>query len=313
MSRLNTDLNMTYITLVGHVELLKYRHLYFVIMLIVYSLILFCNLTIVCLIVTHQRLHQPMYVFIAALLLNSCLFSTLIYPKLLVDFLSDKQIISFSQCTLQSFLYYSLEGSEFLLLAVMAFDRYLSICKPLRYPAVMRRTTIAALLVFAWLVPACHLLPSFFFVFTLKLCRFSLNGIFCNNAISRLYCSRPQTIYVLYGTFVLLDTTFVPFLFIVFTYSRIALVLHRSCREIRAKAVQTCLPHLLVLISFSCLCSYDVISARLRTELPRTLHFVMTFQMVLYHPLINPVIYGLKMKEISRHLLKLFCGRKLSN
>uniref|UniRef100_A0A672GUA2 Olfactory receptor n=1 Tax=Salarias fasciatus TaxID=181472 RepID=A0A672GUA2_SALFA len=305
MDKLTSQFNVTYITLVGHVELLKYRHLYFVIMFIVYTLILLCNFTIICLIMTHRSLREPMYIFIAALLLNSVLFSTVVYPKLLIDFLSDKQVISFSLCALQSLFFYSLEGSEFLLLAVMAFDRYVSICKPLQYPTIMRKTTVSILLILAWLVPACHLLPSFFWVFSLKLCRFTLKGIFCNNAMSRLYCQRPQITYALYGAFIILNTTFMPFLFILFTYTRIVIVLYKSCKEVRMKAVQTCLPHLLVLISFSCLCSYDIIIARLKAGLPTTVHFVMTLQVILYHPLFNPVIYGLKMKEISKHLMKL--------
>ncbi|KAM8748568.1 olfactory receptor 6K3-like [Acanthopagrus schlegelii] len=80
---------------------------------------------------------------------------------------------------------------------------------------------------------------------------------------------------------------------------------------ITKKAAQTCLPHLLVLISFSCLCAYDVVIVCLEFDFPRTASFIMTLQAVLYHPLFNPIIYGLKMKEITKHLKRLFCQAKV--
>ncbi|XP_028250315.1 olfactory receptor 6N2-like [Parambassis ranga] len=306
MDGTNHGLNVTYITFVGHVELDKYRFLYFMVTFVVYILILCTNSTILCLIWIHKNLHQPMYIFIGALLLNSVLYSTTIYPKLLIDFLSDRQVVSYSMCILQCFVYYSLNGSEFFLLSVMAYDRYVSICKPLRYASIMRKTTVSILLVLAWLLPACQLVPSVVLGNSLEICSFTLNGIFCNNAMSKIYCMKSQASYIVYGAFIVLTTVLLPLLFILFTYTKILIAAYRSCRDIRKKAAQTCLPHLLVLISFSCLCSYDVIIARLEINLSNTARFIMTLQLVIYHPLFNPIIYGLKMQEISKHLRRLF-------
>ncbi|XP_017287295.1 olfactory receptor 6K3-like [Kryptolebias marmoratus] len=300
------EFNVTWITFGGHVELQKYRFLYFVIMFTVYILIIFSNSAILCLIWIHKNLHEPMYVFIAALLCNSLLFSTNIYPKLLIDFLSDKQITTYTSCSCQGFIYYSLSGSEFLLLSAMAYDRYVSICKPLQYQTIMRNTTVTILLVLAWLLPACQLVPSILMGNSLKLCKFTLNGIFCNNAVSKLYCMSSTGPYIVYGVIIVTNTVFVPFIFILFTYSKILVISYRSCPDVRKKAVQTCSPHLLVLISFSCLCSYDIIIARLEIDLPKIARFIMTLQVVLYHPLLNPIIYGLKMKKISKHLKRIF-------
>ncbi|KAM9342314.1 LOW QUALITY PROTEIN: olfactory receptor 2A5-like [Pholidichthys leucotaenia] len=303
--------NITYITFGGHVDLYKYRVLYFA-NAFVYILILCCNSTILCLIWIHKSLHEPMYIFIAALLLNSVLFSTNIYPKLLIDFLSDQQVISYSHCSFQAFVYYSLIGSEFLLLSAMAYDRYVSICKPLQYSTIMRNITVGVLLVLSWVLPAGQLAPSLVLSNNSKLCGFTLNGIFCTNALSKLYCMKSTMSYVIYGVFILVNTVFLPFLFIVFTYIRILVICYQSCREVRRKAAQTCLPHLLTLLSFSCLCSYDVIIARLEIDLTRKARFIVTLQVILYHPLFNPIIYGLKMTEISKHLKKLFCQGKFN-
>ncbi|XP_030613298.1 olfactory receptor 2T27-like [Archocentrus centrarchus] len=312
MEQMNDEFNVTYITFGGHVDLQKYRFLYFAIMFIVYILILCSNSTILCLIWIKKSLHEPMYIFIAGLLLNSVIFSTNIYPELLIDFLSDKQITTHSLCSIQAFIYYSLTGSEFFLLAAMAYDRYVSICKPLQYPTLMKKTTVTVLLVSAWLLPACQLFPSVVMSHSYKICNFTLNGIFCNNAISKLYCDTSRATYIIYGVFILLNTVVLPLLFILFTYSKIFVICYRSCREVRKKAAQTCLPHLLVLVSFSGLCSYDIIIARLEINLPKAARFIMSLQLVLYHPLFNPIIYGLKMREISKHLKKLFCKCKLS-
>uniref|UniRef100_A0A3B3CC62 Olfactory receptor n=1 Tax=Oryzias melastigma TaxID=30732 RepID=A0A3B3CC62_ORYME len=304
------DLNITYITFTGFVDLQSYRLLYFVIMFTVYVSIIFGNLTIFCLICIHKSLHEPMYIFIAALLLNSLLFSTNIYPKLLIDFLSDQQIISLSLC--HFFIYYTLCGAEFLLLSAMAYDRYVSICKPLQYASIMNRSTVSILLVLSWLLPACQLIPSLFMISNLEMCHFSLKGIFCNNGISKLYCMNSATTYVVYGVFIILTTIFIPMIFIIFTYTKILLVSYRSSMNVRRKAAQTCSPHLLVLISFSCLCSYDIVIARLQVDLHKTARFIMTLQVVLYHPLFNPIIYGVKVKKISELLKRLFLQGKIT-
>ncbi|XP_038575941.1 olfactory receptor 6N2-like [Micropterus salmoides] len=303
------EFNVTYVTLAGYVQVDEYRFLYFVIMLTVYILILCSNCTIVYLIWIHQSLHEPMYIFIAALLLNSVLFCTAIYPKLLIDVLSDKQIISYSACLFQFHMFYSVGGSEFLLLAAMSYDRYVSICKPLQYPTIMNKTTVCIFLVLAWILPASQVAVPAALSANQKLCSFILKAIFCNNTVYKLQCvvSRAQ---IIYDMVVLLNVALLPVLFILFTYTRIFLITYRSSREVRKKAVQTCLPHLIVLINFSCLCAYDVITVRLESDFPITVRLIMTLQIVMYHPLFNPIMYGLKMREISKHLKKLFCPAK---
>ncbi|XP_030613290.1 olfactory receptor 4C12-like [Archocentrus centrarchus] len=303
------ELNVTYITLDWYVEVNKYRYIYFFVMCILYILIICSNSTIVYLIWTHKNLHEPMYIFIAALLLNCVLYSTNIYPKLLIDFLSEKQVTSYSACLFQFFMFYTLGSSEFILLAGMAYDRYVAICKPLQYQTIMTKTTVSIFLVIAWLFPALHVAVQTIGSAEAKLCNFNLKGIFCNNAIFTLECERSRLITV-FGVVCLFDLGILPMLFIVFTYMNIFIVSYRSCKEIRKKAAETCLPHLLVLISISCLSIYDISIARVESDFPKTARLIMTLQIVLYHPLFNPFIYGLKMKEISKHLKNL-CQAKI--
>ncbi|XP_056245675.1 olfactory receptor 6N2-like [Seriola aureovittata] len=302
---MDSKINVTYITLDGYVEINKYKYLYFMIMFTCYILIICCNSTIVCLICIHQNLHEPMYIFIAALLINSVLYSTALYPKFLIDFLSEKQIITYPACLFQWFIYYSLGGSEFLLLSAMAYDRYVSICKPLQYPTIMRTKTINILLLLAWLLPACLVAVQTVLNANKKLCNFTLKGIACNSSVYKLHCVSSPVLNI-YGLVLFVKAVIFPLIFVLFTYSRIFIISYRSCREVRKKAAQTCLPHLMVILNFSCLSAYDILLLRMETNFPKTVRFIMTLQLVIYHPLINPIIYGLKMKEIYKHLKRLF-------
>ncbi|XP_030284961.1 olfactory receptor 11A1-like [Sparus aurata] len=306
---MDDGLNVTYITLDGYVELNKYRYLYFVIMLTAYILIICSNSIIVYLIWRHQNLHEPMYIFIAALSVNSVLFSTAIYPKLLIDSLSEKQIISHGACFFQWFVFYSSGGSDFLVLAAMAYDRYVSICKPLQYATIMRTTTVNICLGLAWLLPACQVAGGVAMIANRQICNFSLEGIICNSLVQKLICVSSRVIYV-YGMIGMFTIGFFPVFFILFTYTKIFIVSSRSCREVRRKAAQTCLPHLIVLINFSCLFAFDMIIARLEYNFPKVVRLIVTLQMILFSPLFNPIIYGMKMKEISKHLKRLFCSVK---
>ncbi|XP_037646045.1 olfactory receptor 6N2-like [Sebastes umbrosus] len=303
---MDTRLNVTYITFDGHVEVQTYRYLYFVIMFTAYIIIICSNFTIVYIIVIHKSLHEPMYIFIAALLINSVIYSTAIYPKLLIDFLSEKQIISYSACLIQWFTYYSLAGSEFFLLSVMAYDRYVSICKPLQYQTIMRKATVIISLILAWILPACQISVPMIVSANKKLCSFILKGIICNSTVHTLHCVSSRVLNI-YGLFIFVSAVLLPLLFILFTYIRILIISYESSKAVRRKAAQTCLPHLLVLINFSCLSAYDVLLVRMETEFPRTVRLIMALQMIMYHPLFNPIIYGLKMKEIFKHLKRLFC------
>uniref|UniRef100_A0A3P9CUU8 Olfactory receptor n=1 Tax=Maylandia zebra TaxID=106582 RepID=A0A3P9CUU8_9CICH len=285
----------------GFAELHKYRYLYFVIIFTLYILILCFNSTIVCLIWTHKNLHEPMYIFIAALLINSVLYSMIIYPKLLSDVLSEKQMISYPLCLFQGLSYYTSVGSDFLLLAAMAYDRYVSICKPLQYPVIMNRITIYVCLILAWLIPAFETSVMGGLYSNVKLCSFSLTGIFCNNSLYKLQCV-PSVAISIYGVVMLIRIALLPLLFILFTYIRIVRISYHCCREVRKKAVKTCLPHLLVLTNFSCFIFFDIIIVRLDSDLSKTLRLTLTFQSIVFHPLLNPIIYGLKMNEIFKHI-----------
>ncbi|XP_055008350.1 olfactory receptor 142-like [Boleophthalmus pectinirostris] len=304
--------NESFIILDGFMDLEKYRALYFIIMFTAYVLILCSNCTIICLIWIHKDLHEPMYFFIAALLLNSVLFTTALYPKILTDILSEKQVVSYSTCLFQWFTFYAIGGAEFWLLMMMAYDRYMAICKPLQYPTVMNKSKVNMLLAVAWIVPASQLAVAVTAASQRKLCYFIFRGIICNSMIHKLHCVQSVELNI-WGLFGLINVTFVPLIFNCFTYTRIFIITTKRGPEVRRKALQTCLPHIVVLLNFCLLGTFDTLLVRFNIEFPRIVSFFMSFQLILYQPLFNPIIYGLKMKKISTHLKRLYCNRYDSN
>ncbi|KAM9710595.1 olfactory receptor 11A1-like [Menidia menidia] len=311
---MEAELNVTFITLDGFVQLHEFRYLYFVILFPVYILILCFNFTIVFLVLFKKSLHEPMYIFIAALLLNSSLFSTVVFPKLLIDLLSKRQIISPSACFFQHYMFYSVGISELLLLTVMSFDRYVSICKPLQYPTIMTKRTVGILLALAWIIPAFCM--SWFEMvllnFSKQICRFSLDSIYCDSQHYSLLCVQLGLLDIL-TMIILINIVLLPVILICFSYTKIIIISYRSCKEVRKKAAQTCLPHLLVLISYSCLGASKVFAVLFESDLSKTANLIISLQIVMYNPLFNPIIYGLKMKEISKQIKKLLWSYKISS
>ncbi|XP_071372570.1 olfactory receptor 6N2-like [Centroberyx affinis] len=306
-------LNTTYLTLGGYVDVHKYGYFYFVFMLTIFIFIICSNSVIVYLICVHRSLHEPMYIFIAALLMNSVLFSITFYPKLLIDFLSEKQIISYPFCVFQSFLHYSFGGSEFFLLTAMAFDRYVCICKPLQYPTIMRTATLKLILVLAWLLPACELAGSALLATRQKLCKFLLiQKVNCDfYSVAKLTCGDTTEINV-YGFLMVINLIFIPMFFLLFTYTKILIIILKSSKKKKKKALQTCLPHLVAFINFSMLSGYEAIKIRVETSIPQMANFILNLLLISCSSVFNPIIYGLKMKEISKQVKSLLCQDKVN-
>ncbi|XP_071392219.1 olfactory receptor 11A1-like [Centroberyx affinis] len=302
--------NETYLTLAGHARFNKLRYLFFFIFLTVYIFISFTDSLIAFLICSQRSLHKPMYVFIAALLLNSLAGSTTIYPKLLSDFLSERPVVSRSACLCQAFFIYFLGGSAYMLLSVMAFDRYVSICEPLRYATLVSPSAVAALLLLAWLLPAGLVVGAVVLAGRLRLCRFRLDRLYCDiYSFLNLSCGSTLVNNV-YGLLCNATIMFLSIVFVVFSYSRILVVCLRQSGSFRGKAVRTCLPHLLVFINYSVCTVFEIVNNRMQADVDAIVPAVMSISIVIITTLFNPVVYGLKTQEISKRVKKLLCYRR---
>ncbi|KAM9494986.1 olfactory receptor 52K1-like [Clarias gariepinus] len=299
--------NFTYLTLEGHVEIEHYRYIYFTLCLTVYIMIICFNTLVIFIIFRKKHLHEPMYIFIAALLCNALLGSTAFYPKLLIDLLSEKQIVSYKECLFQAFCLYTYGASEFTLLSAMAYDRFVSICKPLHYATLVKMSTVRKILFLSWFLPCCEMGVGITLTSQLQLCKFKFNRIYCDNySIVKLSC-KGTSLSNIYGLLVFITSVFPPVIFMIFSYIRILCVCLKDSKDFRRKALQTCLPHLIIFINFSINICFEIINNRIESkQIPHIITIILSVEYLIIPPLFNPIIYGFKMQEIYIDIKKIF-------
>uniref|UniRef100_F6Z4N8 G-protein coupled receptors family 1 profile domain-containing protein n=1 Tax=Monodelphis domestica TaxID=13616 RepID=F6Z4N8_MONDO len=167
--------NVTEFVLLGLTQNPEIQKILFVLFLPIYILTLGGNLLIVLTVVSSHSLRSPMYFFLAFLSLMDAVYSTAISPKMIIDLLYEKKTISFRACMIQLFIAHLFGGAEVFLLMVMAYDRYVAICKPLYYLIIMRRNTCVLLLVVAWVGVVVLFFVPCIFMYVRPVCTFSID------------------------------------------------------------------------------------------------------------------------------------------
>uniref|UniRef100_A0A286XSE2 Olfactory receptor n=1 Tax=Cavia porcellus TaxID=10141 RepID=A0A286XSE2_CAVPO len=260
------------------------------------------NSLIITIIWADRRLHTPMYFFLSNFSFCECSFITTVIPKLLTIFLSGRQTISFAACFTQAFAFLFLGASGFFLMGVMSLDRYLAICKPLHYPTIMSPRTCILL------VTACFSLGFLLMVIpVIKLSQLSFCGpnviphFFCDlGPLTRLSCPESRSIEALFYNLVSF-LLFTSFLMTVIAYSNIVItILQLPSAKERQRAFSTCSSHLIVLSVMygSCVFIYVKPKRRSRLDSNRVAALVNT----VVTPLLNPVIYTLRNKQVHQAL-----------
>uniref|UniRef100_W5NLP5 Olfactory receptor n=1 Tax=Lepisosteus oculatus TaxID=7918 RepID=W5NLP5_LEPOC len=301
--------DVTVFTLHGLNDTRTNKSIFFTFTVLFYLFIIFFNLILIAAVLLEKSLHEPMYIFICNLCINALYGSAGLYPKLLNDFLSDTHVISYTACITQLFVIYSFVFCEFTILTMMAFDRYIAICRPLEYHAVMTPLTVVKFLMFSWLFPLFEMMIAVLLTLRLPLCGSHIDKFYCENwSVVKLSCV-DTTLNNLYGYILILKYT-VQSLFVIFSY----ILIIRTClmsNESRKKFMQTCLPHLITLISFLVTMLFDVMYTRYGSRnTPQILRNIMAVEFLVIPPLLNPLIYGLNLTQIRRTVFKL-CNRKI--
>lgn len=285
--------NLTMFMNLGH-----YRYPVFIFCLLVYAFIVSSNLAMICIIAREKSLHEPMYVFIAFLSVNSLYGSAGFFPRFLMDILSDELLIRRAACLAQIYVIYTYTSYELTILCIMAYDRYVAVCHPLHYSRKMSARVVAVLLFLALACPACYLAVPINTVVRLRLCGHSIEKVYCATwNIVKLSCSANSVDSI---------GAFFPFGFIVYTYLRIVVSCWRKSQEVRAKVLQRCSPHV---ISFSIYIFTSFSDSALNREPPGTVNpvlaIVVSLEFIVIPPVLNPLVYGLKLPEIRRHIVRL--------
>nr|XP_017514514.2 olfactory receptor 2AJ1-like [Manis javanica] len=260
------------------------------------------NTTIICLIRADPQLHSPMYFLLGQLSLMDLLYIFTFVPKMALDFLSGDHHISFVGCSIQMFLFTSLVGTECLLLAVMAYDRYVAICHPLHYPILMRPRVCTLLVLTSWLGALLNASIHVIYTMNLPYCASrQIHHFFCEIPhLLKLVCadtSQYEKGVLVSGVIFLLP----PISAILASYGRILFTVlgMRSSLGLR-KTLATCSSHLTVVSLF-----YG--AAIFKYFLPKSYHppewdEVLSIFYTILTPTLNPLIYSLRNKDIARAL-----------
>ncbi|XP_036393573.1 olfactory receptor 52D1-like [Megalops cyprinoides] len=295
-----------YFILSAYGEMGNIRYLFFSIIIIMYIMIVFANSLLIALIIVEKSLHEPMYFFMCSLFVNELYGSTSLFPLLLVNMLSDVHEISRFYCVLQIFCVHTYASIEFSNLAVMAYDRYVSICYPLRYNNIMTPTTVYILIAFIWLYSFGKFSVTLSLTMQLQLCGNRIDKVACDNySIVRLACANTRTNNI-YGLFTIILSLGLPVFLIIYSYAEILIICMKSSKQSRQKALSTCTPHLLSLVNFSFGSLFETLQSRFdMTHVPSVIRIILSIYFVMICPLFSPVIYGARTAKIKTAFKKL--------
>nr|XP_012325407.1 olfactory receptor 49-like [Aotus nancymaae] len=287
--------------LLGLSEACKLQMLIFLGLLLTYLLTLLGNLLIVVITLMDRCLHIPMYYFLRNFAVLEIWFTSVIFPKVLTNILTGYKTISLPGCFLQSFLYFFLGTTEFFLLAVMSFDRYVAICNPLRYTTIMSKRVCVQLVLCSWMTGFLLIIVPSFLVLQQSFCVPNIiNHFFCDNfPLLELICADTSLIELL--GFVIANFSLPGTLSMMATcYGHILhTILHIPSAKERQKAFSTCSSHIIVVSLFygSCIFMYIRLGKsdqkEVRNKVIALLNTVVT-------PMLNPFIYTLRNKQVKQ-------------
>ncbi|XP_027785639.1 olfactory receptor 4N4C [Marmota flaviventris] len=293
---------VTEFILLGLTQSQEIQLLVFVLILIFYLIILPGNFLIIFTIRSDPGLSAPLYFFLGNLAFLDASYSFIVAPRMLVDFLSEKKVISYRGCITQLFFLHFLGGGEGLLLVVMAFDRYIAICRPLHYSTVMSPRACYVMLLALWLGGFIHSIIQVALILRLPFCG--------PNQLDNFFCDVPQVIKLACtDTFVveLLMVfnsglmTLLCFLGLLASYAVILCRVHGSSSEGKSKAMSTCTTHvIIILLMFG---PAIFIYTRPFRALPADK--VVSFFHTVIFPVMNPMIYTLRNQEVKISMKKL--------
>ncbi|XP_030042477.1 olfactory receptor 10A7-like [Microcaecilia unicolor] len=273
------------------------QRFFFVLFLLFYILTVMGNLLVLTILTVDPALHTPMYFFLRNLSFVEICFTTVTIPKALVNLLADDRSISFLGCALQVYFFFIFGSEECLLLGIMAYDRYVAICNPLRYTTIMSNKRCVFMIVGSWIMSVLLQSGQIIYVISLSFCN--------SNVIHHFFCDGPSLLGLsctdTYFNNIIrfsADVFFliIPFLIIFSSYIYIiSTVLKMTSREGRSKAFSTCSSHLVVVTLF-----YGTLMVAYLQ--PNTGSVNARFFAVFYcliNPMLNPLIYSLRSKEVK--------------
>ncbi|XP_042554977.1 olfactory receptor 6C6-like [Dipodomys spectabilis] len=282
----------------------------FLFLFVNYILSLMGNFVIILLTLLDPRLKTPMYFFLRNFAFFEICFTSVSIPRLLTSIFTGDKTISYNGCATQFFFHFQLAVTEFYLLAVMSYDRYVAICKPLHYPVIMSSKVCYTLVFSCWLIGYLYNIPSVILASSLDFCASrKIDHFLCDiSPVLQIACDAPH-FFELLAFILCLSTLLFTFSLVALSYSFIIkTILKFPSVQQRKKAFSTCSSHMVVVsITYgSCIFMYLKTSAKDRVTFIKIIALLYTS----VAPLLNPFIYTLRnqqVKEAFKYLLQRFC------
>ncbi|KAH0626301.1 hypothetical protein JD844_001211 [Phrynosoma platyrhinos] len=299
---------LTEFVLLGLSQSWEIQLLLFIFFLFLYVAALFNNIVILLAIIQDPQLYNsPMFFLLGHLAFLDLCMATVTIPRAIVDFLIQRQAISFQSCMAQLFFLHFFGGSEMLLLMLMAYDRYVAICHPLHYASRMSRHHCIGFIFVAWSGGLLH---------TSVQLGFTINAPFCGpNHVDNFFCDIPLLIKLAcidtYHLEVMMVTnsgvmSLVGFISLILSYGLIlSTICSRSTSEGTSKAISTCTSHLIVVTMYFGPCIFIYLRPYTRYVFDKMLSVFYTA----VTPTVNPTVYALKNKEMKAAIGRLFARR----
>ncbi|XP_039074297.1 olfactory receptor 4F4 [Hyaena hyaena] len=280
----------------------EFQILLLVLFFIFYVGIVFGNLLIVITVAFDSHLHSPMYFLLANLSLIDLCLSSVTAPKMIADFFRKRKVISFKGCLAQIFLVHFFGGSELVILIAMAFDRYVAICKPLRYTTIMCDNVCFGIVTAAWGTGFIH---------SVSQLAFAVNLPFCGpNEVDSFYCDLPRVIKLACTNTYRVDVmviansgvlTVCSFVFLIISYAIILVTIQQRPSDKSSKALSTLTAHITVVLLFFGPCIFIY-----AWPFPiKTLDKSLAVFYSVVTPLLNPIIYTLRNKDMKTAMRRL--------
>ncbi|XP_004642180.1 putative olfactory receptor 52P1 [Octodon degus] len=270
--------------------------------------VLIGNGAVLFLVVTEPTLHTPMYLLLALLMVADLISTLALMPKLLCVFWFNNREIAAKACFTQMFFIHGASVVRSALLVAMALDRFVAVCEPLRYNTILSHSLVGRLGLMALTKGVLLILPMPLLLQQLAFCSVVIPHTYCDHmAVVKMACNhtRPNRIY---GLFVILLVVGLDLLLIGFSYALILqAVIRLNSRDATFKALNTCSAHLFVIALTYAPALFSSITHRIGHHIPPHTHILLANLYLLLPSVFNPVIYGIKMKEMRGKVAQCLC------
>ncbi|KAM9319764.1 olfactory receptor 1500-like [Gastrophryne carolinensis] len=300
----NISTSNTNFILVGLVELEDFSYLYAILVLALYSTIMFVSSTIVYVTWIEETLHKPMYIFIGNFVFNVMYGSSNYLPKLVVDLFSKRSTISLSSCLSQAFFTQSYFSVEIFTFMVMAYDRYLAVGYPLRYPTLMTNVTVKKIILAIWTYVVVCISLVVWLAARLTFCGVNINNVYCETmSLLRLACS-DISINNIYGTTYTLSMTISCILVVLYCYIRTAVICLKHTVDAAHKAAHTLVTHAIAFSIFMAGTMFVTFRYRLYSgSISVAAHIAISMTGITTSVTLNPLIYGIRTEALRRRIV----------